>query len=288
VSEAMAVSPAGAVAPAQASPAPQPPGVEGTSLLPDPSGGALAGADPLSMLYLFESKDQQLGVTSGTDEITALQNERHQALQQEQQAIEKAIDAQSNRSFWNDLGSVCSEVAKVAVVVASVAAAVATLGAATPIAALAIAGAVLSTASFVDGECHVLRALGVDDATAGWVDTGMAIGGGLLSLGAGVAAGGQAAASTISRAGSVVAGVSGIGTAAARIGTGEAQAEGDRAAADQVAAQAHSDQAARRMEIVASDTQSSDEQAQQILSTIANTKAIQDQTAVSAATAVRG
>ena len=289
MSDVTAVSPAGGVG--QPGRAPQPASGERGSLLPDPTAGALAGADPLSMLYLFESKDAQLGVASATRQITALQNERHQALQQEQQAIAKAIDAQNNHSFWDDIGSVCSEVAKVAVVVASVAAAVATLGAATPIAALAIAGAVLSTASFVDGECHVLRSLGVDDATAGWIDTGMAIGGGLLSCGAGVAAGASAASSTlsaISRAGSVVAGVGGIGSAAAGIGAGNAQAQGDRAAADQVAAKAQSDHAARLMQVVVDDTQSSDEQSERLLGTIASTKAIKDQTAVNAAMAVRG
>jgi len=282
------ILPAAGAALAPAGPADPPTSGGGTSLLPDPAAGALVGADPLSMLYLFESKDQQLGVTEGTSQITALQTERHQALQKEQQAIQKAMQAEHDHSFWDDLGSVCSEVAKVAVVVASVAVAVGTLGAATPVAALAIAGAVLSTASFVDGECHVLRSLGVDDTTAGWVDTGMAIGGSLLSMGAGFAGGGQAASSAIGRAASVVAGAGGIGSAAATIGKGEAVAREDQAAADQVASQAQSDQAARRMQFVVDETQSSDEQARRMLGTIANTKTIQDQTAVSTAAAVRG
>jgi hypothetical protein len=268
-----------------------PPNGEPMSLLADPAVGALAGTDPLSMLYLFESKDQQLGVDEGTKRIASLQTERHQALAQEQQAIQKAIDAQKSRSFWDDLGSICSEVAKVAAVVASVAAAVATLGAATPIAALAIAGAVLSSASFVDGECHVLRALGVDDATAGWIDSGMAIGGAVLSFGTGIAAGGRAMSSTlaaVNRAGAVVAGVGEIGRGALTIEAGEALARGDQAAADQIAAQARSDHAQRLMQSVIDDTRSSDQDAQRSMGTIAGTKTIQDQTALSAATAVRG
>jgi hypothetical protein len=289
VNAVTAVTPAGGerqIAPALQQASGGPP-----TLLPDPSAGALAGADALSMIYLLESKDQQLGVASGSQKITTLENERHQALATEQKAIAQAVDAQSHHSFWDDLGSVCSEVAKVAVVVASVAAAVATLGAATPIGALAIAGAVLSTASFVDGECHVLRSLGVNAAAAGWIDTGMAVGGGLLSCGAGVVAGGKAASSalsTLSRAGSVVAGVSGIGTAAAQIGKGEAQAQEDQAAADEVAAQAQSDHAARLIEVAIGDTQTSDEQARRIMGVIANTKTTWDQTALSAAMAVRG
>jgi hypothetical protein len=291
VNDVGAVPAAGGVASAHTGLAPPSPSGERPSLLPDPAAGSLSGTDPLSMLYLFESKDQQLGVDSGTKQITALQNERHQAVAQEQKAIQQAIDAQKNHSFWDDLGSVCAEVAKVAVVVASVAAAVATLGAATPIAAVAIAGAVLSTASFADGECHLLQSLGVDAGTAGWIDTGMAVGGGLLSCGAGIAAGGQAASSTlstVSRAGSVVAGVGAIGSASAGIEAGRAQARSDQAAADQVVAQAQSDHALRRMQMVIDDTQSSDQQAQRMMGTIANTMTIRDQTALSAATAVRG
>jgi hypothetical protein len=291
MSDLTAASPVGGIGTAQTSQPLQRPSAESQSLLPDPAAGSLAGTDPLSMLYLFESKDRQLGVEGAAKKITALQTERHQAIEQEQHAIQNAVDAQHNHSFWDDIGSACAEVAKVAVVVASVAAAVATVGAATPIAALALAGAVLSTASFVDGECHVLHALGVDDGAASWIDTGMAIGGGLLACGAGVVAGGQAASSTLStigRASSLVAGVSGIGSAAAGIGAGEAQAQADQAAADQVASQAQSDHAARLVQIVAADTQSSDEQSQRIMATIVNTKTIQDQTALSAATAVRG
>jgi hypothetical protein len=270
----------------QSSPNGEPP-----PLLTDPAAGALAGADPLSMLYLLESNDQQLGVDEGTKRIAALQTERHQALAQEQQAIQHAIDAQKSRSFWDDLGSICGEVAKVAAVVASVAAAVATLGAATPIAAVAIAGAVLSSASFVDGECHVLRALGVDENTAGWIDSGMAIGGAVLSVGAGLAAGGRVASSTlatVNRASAVVTGVGEIGRGASTIEGGEALARSDEAAADQIAAQARSDHAQRLMQNVIDDTQSSDQEAQGTMGTIADTRAIQDQTALSAATAVRG
>jgi hypothetical protein len=291
VSAVSAATPATTAAFAQDGTNRPPPNGEPPSLLTDPAAGALAGADPLSMLYLLESKDQQLGVDDGTKRIAALQTERHQALAQEQQAIQQAADAKKNGSFWDDLGSICGEVAKVAAVVASVAAAVATLGAGTPIAALAIAGAVLSSASFVDGECHVLRALGVDDKAAGWIDSGMAIGGAVLSVGAGIAAGGQLASSipaTVNRASAVVAGVGEIGKGVSTIEAGEARANSDQAAADQLAAKARSDHAQRLVQTVIDDTQSSDQAAQRTMGTIANTRAIQDQTTLSAATAVRG
>lgn len=291
MSDVGAVPPPGGVASPQAGPEERPASGEGPSLLPDPASGALAGADPLSMLYLFESKDQKLGVDSGKSRIQALQSERHQALQQEQQAIQQAIDAQKNHSFWDDLGSICGEVGKIAAVVASVAAAVATAGAATPIAALAIAGAVLSTASFADGELHVLRSLGVDEKTAGWIDFGMTMGGAVMSFGASTVAGGSVASSlpsVLNRASVAVAGVGQVGSAASGIAAGQAQAESDRAAADQVAAQAQSSQARRLMQVVIDDTQSSDQASRRIEGTIANTMSIRDQTAVAAAAAVRG
>jgi hypothetical protein len=268
-----------------------PGGPETPSLLPEPSPSAMTGADPLSMLYLVESSDQELGVNECAKRIAALQAERHQALDQEQRAIQQAIDASKQRGFWDTLGNICGEVAKVAAVVASVAAAVATLGAATPIAAVAIAGAVLSTASFADSELHVLRALGVDDKTTGWVDLGMSLGGAALSVGAGIAAGGRLASSLpsfIDRTSAIVVGAGEVGKGACGIEAGQAQAQNDQAAADQVAARAQSDGAARRMRATVTQAQTSDQQSERIMETIANTKTVQNETSLSAAIAVRG
>jgi len=267
-------------------------GEPGAALLPDPSAAALAASDPLSLLYLFESKDQQLGVDQGTQKVAALQTERHQALDQELKAIQQAVDASNHHSFWDSLGSVFSEVAKVAAVVASVAAAVATCGAATPLAALAIAGAVLSSAAFVDGEAHVLQKLGVKGATAGWIDAGMSIAGGLTSFGVGSLATAANAASPalsiVSRGGAVVGGIGQIGAGASAIGVGQAQASADQAAADEVVAQVLADHAQRQIQIAIEDTQSSDAQSKQAMDTIANTKAIQNATAEFATAAVKG
>jgi hypothetical protein len=280
---------------AAAAPSQPTPPVVATSLLPDPAPAALAGADPLSMLYLFESKDQSLGIDEATKRISALQTERHQALAQEKQAIQQAAEAANNHSFWDDLGSVFGEVAKVAAVVVSVAAAVVSFGAATPLAAIAIAGAVLSTASIADGEFHVLHSLGVDDKTAGLIDTGMALGGAALTFGAGVgtaaATGGKAVsslASTAARASAVVSGAAAIGRSASEMEAGLAQADSDRAAADEVAAVARSAQVQRFIQMIIDQTQSADQQSQHITHTIANTKTIQNETALTAATAVRG
>lgn len=261
------------------------------SLLPDPIPSSLAGADPLSMLYLFTSEDQQLGVDEGAKRISSLQTERHQAVQQEQQAIKQEIDAEHDHSFWDDLGSIFGEVAKVASVVVSLAATVVSFGAAAPIAAVAIAGAILSTASFVDGEFHVLRSLNVDPTVAGWIDGGMAIGGALCSAGVGLAGGAPAAAkalSAVQTAGNIVAGAGEVARGAAGIAAGEAQARADQAAADQVVGQAQSDRAQRRIQILIDDTAGSDKQSQRALGTIAATDAIRNDTTANAAAAVRG
>ncbi len=281
------VAPAAAVA-TGASPAASP---EGAKLLPEPPVGALAGSDPLSVIYLFESKDQQDDANSGTRRIQALQAERSQALQKELAAIQQEDEALKHRSFWDDLGSICGEVAKVAGVVASVAAAVATCGAATPLAVLAVAGAAMSTAAFVDGEFHVLHALGVDDKVAGFIDLGMSLGGAACSLGAGMAAGGQAASSTattIGRGATVVTGASAAAAGTAAIEAGQEQANADRADAGQVVAEAMSDHLLRTIQSVIDEVQDSDEKSKQIMKTIVSTKGVENDTAETAAGAIQG
>lgn len=267
------------------------PASEPHTLLPDPATEALGGADPTTLLYLFESRDRDLAVAEGSKQVSALEAERHQALAQELKAIQQADDAQNDHNFWDDLGRVCGEVAKAAAVVASVAAAVATAGAAAPIAALAIAGAVLSTTAFVDGECHVLQSLGVDRTTAGWIDTGLAIGGGLLSAGAAFAASGTQAstvAGAVERGGAVVGGVGGVGLGVSAIERGEADARSDQAAADEIAARARSDHTERLLTAAVEDAQNSDQTSQRIMNTIVAAKSIQADTALTAASAVRG
>jgi hypothetical protein len=271
------------------------------SLLPEPPVGALGASDPLSVMYLFESKDRNDELSTGTERVRGLETERAQALQKELAAIQQEDEAVKHKSFWDDLGSICGEVAKVAAVVASVAAAVCTCGAAAPLAAVAIAGAVLSTASFVDGEFHVLRALGVDDKTAGLVDMGMSIGGALCSGGAALAASAQAAASgaaatiqtssvvgVVKTTALVVTGVTAVAGGVATIESGQAQADIDRADADQVVAEALSDHYLRSIQTVIDEVQDSDEKSKQILKTIASTKAIQNDTAAIAAGSIRG
>jgi hypothetical protein len=177
------------------------------SLLPDPGSGALAGTDPLSMLYLLESKDGKDREKAGVSRVRGLEAQRADALRKEQEAIRQQDEAAKNHGLFDQMGNVCGEVAKVAAVVGSVAAAVGTAGAATPLAAVAIGGAVLSTVGFADGELHVLQKLGIDEKTAGWVDMGLSMGGMAAGVGAGLAAGGAAASQAtevVSRTAAVV------------------------------------------------------------------------------------
>ncbi len=59
---------------------------DAASLLPDPAAGALASGDPLSLLYLFESRDQDASTKEGSDKVASLQSQRNQSLQKERDA----------------------------------------------------------------------------------------------------------------------------------------------------------------------------------------------------------
>lgn len=274
-----------AVAPVRQGPPavpPPPPAVAPADapVLPLPAPGSLPD-DPLSFLYLFESRDRQLGVEDGSKKLIALQGERHAELRKEQDAIRQAVDAEQQHGFWDGLGDVFGQIAKVAAVVASVAAAVATAGAAAPLAAIAIGGAVLSSAALVDGELHVLQKLGVDAKTAGIVDMGMSIGGAVSSVGAGIAAGARAtsaATTVLERGGAVVAGLGQVGKGVSTIEAGCAQARDDQAAADQIASRGRSEHLQRMILLLLDSTRGSDEQSGAIEKTIVSAKTIQNDT----------
>jgi hypothetical protein len=255
------------------------------SLMPAPCVDSAIGGDPLSALYLFEAQDENLTVEAGASSVQSLQTERNDALHKEQQAIVNEDQAAKHRSFWDDLGSLLGDVAKVAGLVASVAAVVATAGAAAPVAVLAIAGVILSSASMADGEFHVLQKFGVDESAAGWIDTGLSLAAGAstLCLG-GVAAGAQTAGRLASGASSLAD----IGQGVATIEAGQAQAVDDRATADEVSAQAQSSQSLRFIQLVIDETQALDDTSTQIKSLIVSAMATQQATVTNAAIAVKG
>ncbi len=241
--------------------------------------------DPLSVLYLFQTESQQVGMTAGTAKMAGLETERHQELKKEQDAIATEANAAKHKSFWDKLGSICAQVAKVASVVASVTAAVATCGAATPLAAVAIAGAVLSTAGFVSSETNVLQKLGVNGSLANILNTAMSAGGSIASLGAGTVAG---AGSIVTTTSGVVAGVGQVGSGVSAIGSGKSLEAADNAAADEVEAEGNQDNLTRLMSHLVQELQQSDDQSKQLLSTIGQTKGIENQTGLVAATGAKG
>jgi len=254
---------------------------ESMPLLPAPQ----SVSDPLSVLFLLQSQNEQMGLQSGTAKVQGLQQERHTALVKEQSAIKAEAAAAKHKSFWDKLGSICAQVAKVAGVVASVAAAVATCGAASPLAAVAVAGAILSTAGFVSSETDVLQKLGVSDKLANILNTAMSVGGSVASLGAGAIAGAWNVVSTTS---SVVSGAGNIGSGASGIASGHALAKEDEASADEAADEFAQDNLTRFISHVVQQTQNADDQDKQLLSTIGQTKGMEAKADLAVATGTKG
>jgi hypothetical protein len=222
----------------------QSPPASGTQLvvlLPTPSGDAQA--DAMSWMYLFTSKQQALDVSNGRDNINRVQQQRAEAYKQEIEAIKKAIEAASHHSFWDSVASIALTVGKVAAVVGSIAVAVGTGGAGV-VGVIAVAGAVLSTAGFVEGEAHVLEKLGVDEGAATWIGIGLSIGGAACTGGAALmASSGEISevATTVEKVSAATTGAATIAGGAAKIEAGQYKADQEDALAD--AAKAQMDQA---------------------------------------------
>jgi hypothetical protein len=219
--------------------------IDPADLLPLPSSSD-AQTDAMSWLYLFISKQKSLDVSSGKSTIENTQRMRDEAYKQELEAIKQAAEAAQSGGFWDSIASVALDIGKLAAVVASVAVAVGTGGVGL-VAVVAVAGAVLSTAAFVEGEAHVLQKLGVDEGTASWIGVGLAIGGAACSGGAGLASGAGAAAGEASMlqkvattSGDVACVASGTATAAggaAKIVAGQYAGDQADALADSMEAQ---------------------------------------------------
>ncbi|HEY3235615.1 MAG TPA: hypothetical protein VGJ84_12940 [Polyangiaceae bacterium] len=180
------------------------------SLLPAPHLGL--ELDAFSMLFALTSKARMDDQSSSERLIRKAEGERSKQWDQLRSALRKALEASRHKSFWHDLGGIASKVGRVALVVASIAVAVASCGAAAPIAALAIAGAVMSAAAMAQSELHVLQALGMSDKDAFWFEMGLAVGGSLATGGAGV---GASASGCLKTVGCIADGAAGASTVAA-------------------------------------------------------------------------
>ena len=93
---------------------------------PDPAAARLGG---LELLFLLQSKDRQVGLDKGRQDVLTAKASRDIARKQEVEALNKAAEDGESGGFWSDVGKVCLTVAKVAAVVASVAVAVVSCGA---------------------------------------------------------------------------------------------------------------------------------------------------------------
>jgi hypothetical protein len=156
--------------------------------------------------------------------------QRREACEEQIQALEQAAEAEEDSSFRGEVADKMGTIATVACVVASVALAVCTCGAATPIAALAISGAVLSSASFAQSQWQFMG----DSELANAFGVGFGIAGGLCNLGAagfmvlGTAAQAAQGAQWVRTAGAasaIVAGGAGIGAGGAQLLRADAQSE---------------------------------------------------------------
>ncbi|HEY6462539.1 MAG TPA: hypothetical protein VIY73_20360 [Polyangiaceae bacterium] len=255
------------------------------SVMPPP---APLGGDPLSMMYLFESQERQLGLQTSSNKVHGDQAAMQNAFDKEQQEIKKAENDAAHESFWHHVGDVCGDVAKVAGVVASIAVAVGTAGAATP---FAIAAAALSVAAFTEGETHVLEALGVNAGLANAIDEGLSLASVALSAGTLLFAGAAAASQTAADVGKVATVVSAVGHAghgATIIAAAVAQKHADESDADAAASDAQQRELRRIVQQILQAAQNADAQDGKTLQIIAGVKNTQTQTAFIAATGMRG
>jgi hypothetical protein len=211
------------------------------SLLVPPSGDA--ESDALLILLMVQGQDRDEALASGRADVQQLKTRIQQALAQMKAALKKAAEAKKKSGFWGKLGGSLGGVGRWAAVGVAVVVAVGTLGAATPVAALAIAGAVMSMAAACQGQWHVLEKTGLDPTQAGMLGVGLSVAGAACTLGAsGFGCGGVADLAT--DAGEVAAGSAAVGEGVTNLeqafadrDAGYAQADAQQARADQAHAQ---------------------------------------------------
>ena len=236
-----------------------PSGAQLVVLLPTPSGDAQA--DAMSWMYLLTSKQQALDIGSARDNINKLQQQRAEAYKQEIDAIEQAIEAASHHSFWDSVASIALTVGKVAAVVGSIAVAVGTGGVGV-VGVIAVAGAVLSTAGFAEGEAHVLEKLGVDEGTAAWIGIGLSVAGAACSGGAALAADVaevSTTAATIQKVAMATTGAATMAGGAAKIEAGQYQGDQQDALAEAAKAQLDQARMPRLLMMILNDLKASED-----------------------------
>jgi hypothetical protein len=211
------------------------------SLLVPPSGDA--ESDALIVLLMAQGQERDQALASGREDLQRLKTRIHEALDRMKAALKKAAEAKRKSGFWGKLGKSLGGVGRWAAVGLSVAVAVGSLGAAAPVAAMAIAGAVLSMGAACEGQWHVMQKAGLDATTAGALSLTMSLAGSACTLGASGFGFGDIGEMALD-AGKVAVGAAAMGEGVSTLeqayadrDSGYAEAEAKQARADQARAQ---------------------------------------------------
>lgn len=259
------------------------------SLLPPPSVGASTGS--LGGIYALMLQLQEGNAAAKKGQADANLQNKKVAEAKQLKAETDAEAKQKHASGLAKLGKTLGVVAGIAAIVGSVALAVCTYGAGTPF-ALAVAGAVLSSAAFAEGQAHVCEKLGMSKKNDNYVTLGLSLGSAICSGGAGAMqalAGGAEAASTASAAGQGIGDgstiVSGTTTAARGYTTmraGEYEAGAERSKADAAAHHAQADAYDRLVKNILRDLQAAEKEDRRQLGELAGVIRTKDATLTTA------
>ncbi len=246
----------------------------------------------MAAIYALLSQDRRAGMKQKTSDVKAKLDLRKAAREEARYLMQKAEEDAKKGGFLRDVAESCSTIGMVAAIVGSVAVAVGTGGAGAPF-VFAVAGAVLSSAAFVQNQSHVLQKWGMSKKAAGWTEFGLSMGAGACSLGAAAtqvaaAKSAQEAAKVgsdvqrIGRAAGVaaggVSGVATIGSGAATWRAGVADGASQNHMADALKANLRAQQLSRLIDQVLTEIEDSDKEDQRTMSHLQKAIEIKGQT----------
>lgn len=244
-----------------------------SSVLPPPE-----MSDPMAALYAVMLRQRQQTRQGSISQLRGAQHTRRRMIKLRKDEIARAARAARKGKFWKKLAKTCFKLAKYAAVAGSIALAVGTAGAATPVAILAISGAAMSTAAFVQSETNYLQKMGVSDKWANRIELGLYIGSAACAAGGGVTQLFMGGASKMSVgcaiAGSSAGGASGLAAAGGGLATwqaGEADADGMDHVAEAVRLQAEDARMQRLLQAILEDIEASEESDQKTMEDVSST-----------------
>jgi len=232
-----------------------------TDLLPNPS-----ALDPMTLLYLYESKSRADGFKQATKDVKRARDLRKAEIKKQMEALRKAAKEKKKGGFWKKVRNKCSKIAKYAAVASAVALAVGTCGAGTP-GALAIVGVALSAGSMAQSEWGVLQKMGMSDEWAARCEIGMAVGG-AVCMGFGAPGGASQLEETISTGDQICSAAGGAATVtagAATIAEGKHESKARDLEADAADAAAEAEAFKRLLNQIIDDLETSDRAEERVL-----------------------